>query len=130
MKPKTLTFFVILFVVPTATGQQHAPTAAQCQADVAVWGDSSLRTAYNEAQTAYVTNQTPNKTDVAKLDFQEVNDRQSEMIICTKVDTQNFDKYFDAMGFYHSVLADRLFNFVTRHNLWAQLKSEDAQGMR
>ncbi|MBZ5698408.1 MAG: hypothetical protein LAN18_07655 [Acidobacteriia bacterium] len=130
MKPKTLILCLILFIVPRATGQEHAPTAAQCQADVAVWGDSSLETEYNEAQTTFVNSGTPNKTDVAKLGWDEVTARQNEMITCVKVDRENFAKYLDAMRFYHSVMADRLFNFVTRHNLWSQLKSEDAQGKR
>jgi hypothetical protein len=130
MKPMTLTLLLILFIVPRATGQEHAPTAAQCQADVSVWGDFTLKSEYKDGVIAYLSNGTPNKTDVAKLGWDEVVARRTEMGTCTKVDAQNFAKYSDALQFYNSVTADRLFDFVTRHNLWPQFKSEDAQGKR
>jgi hypothetical protein len=121
--------FGLLFIV-SAHAQEHAPTAAQCQADVAVWGDSSMETEYNKAQTAFVNDNTPNKTDTAKLGVDEIIARQNEMIDCMKVDRPQFNSYLDAMQFYHSVIADRLFDFISRHSLWDQVRLEDAQGKR
>lgn len=120
---------LLLLAVP-AMGQEHAPTAAQCQADVAVWGDEKMQTEYLDAETAFIKNGTPNKTDVAKLPFGELQARIMEMGDCMKVDPQRLEKYHDALAFYHSVGGDRLFRFITRHILWPQFNLEDAQGKR
>ena len=56
MKPFLL-LFGLLLVVP-ATGQEHAPTAAQCQADAAVWGDSGSQLEYQKAVAAFLSNRT------------------------------------------------------------------------
>lgn len=124
-----LLMFGLLFVV-TANAQEHAPTAAQCQADAAVWGDSSSQTEYNQAQTAFVKGNIPNKTDIAKLGLDEVIARQDEMANCMKVDRPSFNRYYDTQQFYHSIFTDRLFDFIERHNLMAQVKLEDSQGER
>jgi hypothetical protein len=125
--------FPSIFRVIPCRSRERTGTRSNCaqyQADVAVWGDSSLEIEYNQAQTAFTKDGTRNKTDIAKLGWDEVVARQNEMITCMKVDRQKSNTYYDVMGFYHSVLADRLFNFVSRHNLWTQVKLEDSQGKR
>jgi hypothetical protein len=130
---KRFMLFSFLILAPmAANAQEHAPTAAQCQADVAVWGDSSMEmeTEYNKAQTAFVNDNTPNKTDTAKLGLDEIIARQGEMANCMKVDRPSFNRYYDTQQFYHSILMDRLFDFIKRHNLMEQVKLEDSRGER
>ena len=128
MKPFLL-LFGLLLVVP-ATGQEHAPTAAQCQADAAVWGDTDIRIEFENAETAFLRNGTPNRTDVNRLAAEEVRARITEMAQCEKVDAPRITQYGDVASFYNEVFSARMFNFISRHDFWPQFKLEDSQGKR
>jgi len=122
MKP----FFLLLglFLVIPATGQEHAPTAAQCQADAAVWGDTQVENRYLDAQTS-------DQTEIGRLSYREVAARMTEMGACRKVDPLRENKYYEISSFYSGVvLSSRVFDFMTRHDLWGQFKLEDTQGKR
>jgi hypothetical protein len=128
MKPFLL-LFGLLFVVP-ATGQEHEPMAAQCQADAAVWGDSGVITEYLNARTAFMERGAADRTEVTKLGWKQINMRMSEMGRCAEIEPQRVQQYVDAADFYERVIGDRLGDFVMRHNLWSQFKKEDDQGKR
>ena len=119
----------LLLVVPV-TAQEHAPTAAQCQADVAVWGNTDTLSEYAQAQSAFVRDGIPNRTGIAKLSWTELTGRVSEMADCSKVDPQQAVRYSTAWLLYTTVESNRVNNFMTRHDLWSQFKEEDAQGKR
>jgi hypothetical protein len=124
---------LLLFVVsatPTES-QQHAPTMDVCRADVAVWFDYKSATEYANAEASRVTDGIPNRTEVAKLPFVEVNKRLTEMGDCDKVDKQHTDDYTQAIEFYNRIAGDRIRSFVFRHpSLFKQFIQEDAQGLR
>lgn len=128
MKPFPL-FFGLLLVVST-TAQEHAPTAAQCQADVAVWGDSEIINQYLNAELYSYQTKTANRAEISKLGWQEVDAREAEMAVCPKVDPQGAKRYVDTANFYEMVMGHRLGDFVMRHNLWQQFSKEDAEGER
>jgi hypothetical protein len=120
---------LMLTAVPAGT-QQHAPTVAQCQADAAVWAPPEMQTEYLKAQTAHIKYGTPNETSTNKLPIKEVLARIDEMGDCQKVDHRNWEKFLEIQSFYSNVQTDRVQDFMTRHDLWPQFRSEDAQGKR
>ena len=124
-----LALLAILVVVPMMA-QQHAPTAAQCQADFAVWGIVQDQIDYNKAETAHSNFGAPNHTIINRLSLKQLQERGGEMGDCVQVDSAHSDDYFSASRFYFSVVADRYFNFIERHHLMAQLKAEDTAGAR
>src|SRR5260370_15188817 len=129
MKPFLLVL-TLLLVVP-AIGQEHPPTAAQCQADLAVWGDPDLMTEYFEADTTYEAKGITNGSRIARLQYGELEAGAQELGgTCTKVDAEQSAQYLHAADLYTSVSFDRLFHFVARHNLASQFLKEDAQGKR
>jgi hypothetical protein len=125
---------VVLFlaVVALAAGrQQHAPMAAQCQADAAVWyRDSERRIEYMNAEAAHMKYGTPNQTEPNKLSFDEIQARIDEMNDCMGVDPKSLLKYSDTLNYYAGMERNRVFSFMKRHDLWSQFHSEDAQGKR
>ena len=55
----------------------------------------------------------------------------AEMRDCRKVDPAREGRYYDIAVFYNnSVLSARVYDFMTRHDLWAQFRVEDSQGKR
>lgn len=123
-------FFFSVFVL-VAGMQQHAPMAAQCQADAALWyGDSERRIEYINAEAAHMKYGTPNKTEPNKLSFDEIQARIDEMNDCMDVDPKSLLKYSDTLNYYAGMERNRVFSFITRHDLWSQFHSEDAQGKR
>jgi hypothetical protein len=126
-------FILGLFFTISATSalaQQHAPTVAQCQADVALWGATNMETEYNKAETAHTNVGTPNPTNLDKLPLDEIASRQVEMGDCARVDEGNYQQYYDANTFYYGIFASRVISFVKRHGLWDQMKAEDTKGIR
>jgi hypothetical protein len=126
---KAFLLFGLLLALP-AIGQEHAPTVAQCQADIAIWGDTNLEIEYRDATAAFLSVGTPNKSKVNNLGLDKVVARMTEMDDCGKVDPQGLVKYSNAAAFYEAAFKDRFVGFVKRHNLLPQLKLEDAQGKR
>jgi hypothetical protein len=99
-------------------------------ADAALWYSHEMSTEYSSAQTAFVVDGVPNRTQASKLPITEAAARVIEMRSYMAVDEQYKDKYYDAAQFYGGINADRHFRFVVRHHLTEQLLHEDAQGMR
>jgi hypothetical protein len=134
--PKGETMKIILALIVLGmcafggVSQEHAPTVDMCRADAALWYSRGIANAYNTAETAHVTDDVPNRTEIAKLPLPEINERTSELGKCFVVDKDNSDTYCVAQEFYHSVLTDRYLRFVWRHHLKDQLMLEDAQGIR
>jgi hypothetical protein len=126
---KTILFAVALFAIPTFA-QQHAPTVATCQADLAVWYSTDMATEYLTAEAHWSTDKIRNRTEIAKAPISEVIARQHEMFDCEKVDEQKSSLYHEAGMFYTTVYTDRVVEFVSRHNLWDQFRKEDAEGKR
>ncbi len=128
-----LLLFGLLLVIP-ATGQEnaHAPTLEQCKADVAVWGDSDAQLEYSKAQLAFIRDGTPNKTEINKLDMQELTGRMSEMVDCMKeVDPVVEAKDYESVeSFYQNIQGDRAYDFIVRHGLHDRFLLEDRQGKR
>jgi hypothetical protein len=121
---KSFLLLLLLLVVP-ATGQEHAPIAAQCQADAAVWGDTALESKYLDASDS------PTQTEIGRLGLKEVMDRINEMRACLKTDPARQARYYEiAMWYTGSVLSGRVYDFMTRHDLWPQFRLEDGQGKR
>jgi hypothetical protein len=128
-------YFVVLlaliFALPvTSEPQQHAPTLETCRADLALWYDKESATKYNEAETLFISDGVKNLTPAAKLPLTEVEARLTEMGKCFYVDNQHLDDYYDADRFYSGVRSDRYAGFIHRHHLMAQLREEDAEGLR
>jgi hypothetical protein len=121
---------LLLLVVPTI-GQEHPPTAAQCQADLAVWGDPDLWSEYFGSEAIYTAKGTANQSRVARLEYSELESRADELgSTCTKVDAGQIDRYLHTADFYTLARYSRLYHFVMRHNQFPQFLLEDAQGKR
>ena len=110
--------------------QQHAPSLETCQADIALWYDRATATEYLNAETAYISENSPNRTPTARLSLREIVARELEMGDCMKVDATRQERYLQAIDFYDRVSADRYRRFVRRHKLEQQLLREDATGLR
>jgi hypothetical protein len=109
-----LLVLVLLFSISSSTQEvQHAPTAAQCQADQALWL-SKLET---RGGTSDIVVQTLHKW-------------QNEMSDCETVDPLNKLKYFNTETKIEAELEGRELSFIHRHNLYQQFLDEDAAGKR
>ncbi|MFZ0737759.1 MAG: hypothetical protein WBL70_12565 [Candidatus Acidiferrales bacterium] len=113
----------------SASAQEHAPLAAQCQADLAVWYSLDMDSEYTIAETAR-TEKTPNETEVNKLFLPEIFARTHELGECMEVDSSRRHEYFRASSFYAGVVSSREHSFLVRHNLIGQVAREDAEGER
>jgi hypothetical protein len=118
--------------VAHAQGQteEHAPTVAQCQADLAAWYNAGMYIEYNKAEAARPNFDTPNRSPINKIPLTELSRRRDEMADCFYVDSSRRTEYRDAMNLYDFLRADRFKSFVLRHNLLEQLIREDAAGER
>ena len=82
-----LTSMIVLFSLGLAASlpafsQEHAPLLATCEADVALWFSEAEFTDYFDAQTAFFSDKTPNKTKLSLLPIAEVIARHEEMGKC------------------------------------------------
>jgi hypothetical protein len=128
---RTIIALVVFLAFPLiARVQQHAPTAAVCQADLAVWGDLAMQTDYFKSETASTENKIPSQNEIHRIPIREVIARELEMGDCAKVDPDKKQSYYDTLGFYRSVHGDRLEHFVIRHGLYPQFAREDDAGKR
>lgn len=110
------------------SAQEHAPLLATCEADVALWYNADDFTEYDNAQTLFFTNKTPNKTRLDLLPLTEVIPRHEEMGKCYLMTGREI--YHTADNAYMGIFHDRETDFVVRHNLMAQFRAEDAEGKR
>jgi hypothetical protein len=108
--------------------QEHAPLFATCEADLALWYHAEEFTQYLNAQTAFFTDKTPNKTALNFLPIDEVIARHLEMGQCWTMTHR--DIYHEADASYMGIFSDREHDFIIRHNLMSQLRAEDAEGKR
>ena len=103
---------LVMFSATTTRVQEHAPIAAQCQADKAVWL------------------QQLNHEETTKLLVTELSSRLWEMAACQAVDPPNAGDYVKASTIYLMAVDVRYQNFVKRNNLVQQFLQEDAEGKR
>jgi len=126
---KSIAMILLGFVlyVPTLA-QEHAPLLATCEADLALWYNPDEFTEYLNAQTAFLIDGTPNKTKLSRLSVVEVSARHEGMGKCWSMTHR--DTYHDADNSYMSIFTDREHDFIVRHKLWDQFRTEDAEGKR
>jgi len=117
-----------LVASPQVDPSDHAPTAAQCQADMRLWLEQVKD--YDSALIDHVQKGTPNNSDLSRLQVQQLARRTVEMGECAAVDPGNLSVYQDVESGLDSIRKDRYEQFVIRHKLEAQLLREDAAGIR
>jgi len=111
MKAAGLAVLILASVLSVGAQEiKHAPTAAQCQADVKVW-------------TAQVT-------EVKTLRFAELYHRKGELVECSEVDERASDNYMELAKTYVFEMFNRTSAFIVRHNLAQQMVKEDEEGLR
>jgi hypothetical protein len=88
------------------------PTVDQCRANMAAWADQTIPEV------------------IAKLSYRELRKRANEMDLCEKSDPKNEETYIAVSSAYDIELEARLIDFIQRHGLLEQFKSEDAAGQR
>lgn len=108
--------FLLLTVTSIGGGQtstiQHAPTAAQCHADLRLWWDES-------------------RTTIESLQAGTLEEREREMQACASVLQGNEASDSSSLkGIYDGHLAKRMESFLIRHGLLGQFAEEDAKGAR
>ena len=123
------TTILFLVLASAASAQQHAPTLDVCQADVAVWYSPERAAEYNNAQARQMQRGVRNRNEYTQLPIKEVVARMKEMADCWEV-ADYTEVYFKAHLFFHSIYSDRMIDFISRHHLWEQFRSEDAAGAR
>jgi hypothetical protein len=92
---------------------EHAPTAAQCQADQALWR--------NKLSGDISTSAPP---------FMTIRNWPIEMNNCVIVDPSHSDAYLFVSALASATMARREFDFLKRHDLFSQFVTEDNQGIR
>jgi len=123
---KTILAAAILFVAPTfAQEVQHAPTAAQCQADAALWNSQKT-----DFFITYKNTQDVRNTIIEKLTAKELFARSNEMFDCASVDSGRAKDYFATQDTYIELFLRRMNSFIQRHDLMDQFYQEDEAGAR
>jgi len=120
-----LLLMVLLFASPML-----AQTATQCQAEAALWGSQTERTAYLTAEFNFIHSGTPNRMATNLLSLKEIDARNNEMLACMIVDLPHYNEYNKVQDFYLLVTRNRYMNFVRRHHLQEQFDAEDNAGIR
>lgn len=98
---------------------QHAPTVAQCRADLKAWWEKAGK---------------DHGLDDTSYDL--LGSMSSEMTNCIIADKANRSHAESAPDYYELTVelekqqADRLTRFLLRHNLWSEFQTEDAAGKR
>lgn len=117
---KEIFLAVALLVATSAFGQavEHAPTAAQCQADSALWTKKMTDPADSWALSA---------KDVS---MRTLTKWGTEMTDCTTVDPPNTNRYVATQKFILLIRGARLQDFVIRHDLAVKFLDEDEAGAR
>jgi hypothetical protein len=107
-------FVIIAMLSMGAAAQdiQHAPTAAQCQADIAVW-------------------KSQNKAYIDGLPVNTLVSRANELSDCSKVLDGDGSEWARTMrAAYDQHIENRYVHFIMRHGLGQQMVDEDAKGAR
>jgi hypothetical protein len=109
---KLLVILAILTMDAAAQDIQHAPTAAQCQADIGVW----------KAQ---------NKAYIEALPVNSLVGRANELSDCSRVLDGDGSEWARTMrAVYNQHIENRYVHFLMRHGLGQQMVDEDAKGAR
>ncbi len=104
---------VILLAAAASFGQDHAPTAQQCQGDQRLW--------FGQFDTS---------AEISKLSFRELQQRAEEMHKCDAIDAANAHYYTATQKLLHFEQMHRLEHFLERHNLMGRFFGEDDAGKR
>jgi len=119
-----------LLFVSKSQAQEHAPTMAVCQADLALWHNTEEETDYLNQETKRINDGVKNTNPLAKLTAIELTLRMIEMADCKSVDKAGSQDYYEMMRFYSDVVADRYRSFLERHDLMRKFRAEDDAGIR
>ena len=98
---------------------EHAPTVAQCRADLKAW--------WEKAGTIQ---------GLDDITYDVLGSMSSEMTNCVFVDRANVSHAASAPDYYELTVeldkqqAERVRRFLTRHELWQKFSEEDAAGKR
>jgi hypothetical protein len=126
MKMKRLSICaVLLFAVVVTQAQQHAPTKAQCDADLHLWKTGLITGAQGEWALR----------DDAKISFIELMNETKEMGACEGAympgELFGSGPYADLAKILDSLIETRLIAFMKRHpDVFKQFAQEDAAGLR
>src|ERR1700733_7211257 len=118
MKTLSLAFFVLTVASAAMAAPETTPTPAVCKADLKAWSGSGP-----ESKTETLT-------------IEQLHTRMNEMVACADEARHHWhsDKqvlmYLDTFYRTHSELADRAFDFITRHDLQGQFGEEEAAGTK
>jgi hypothetical protein len=129
MKKYMIILVLVLFASPIS-GQQHALTQQQCQADATAWGPPA-----RDPFTLDLTKPNAGSFGVSSSDkatIEELNLRVQEMEQCKKIDVALFSsRTYDNVEMYYVYLTwRRMHDFLIRHNLRDQFLQEDKDGKR
>jgi hypothetical protein len=109
---KLLVILAMLTVGAMAQDIKHAPTAVQCQADIAVWRAES-------------------KVDIEALAVNTLVGRANELSDCSKILVSDGSEWARTMrAAYDQHIENRYVHFLMRHGLGQQMVDEDAKGAR
>lgn len=109
---KLTVIFALLTISAMAQEIEHATTAAQCEADIAVW----------KAQ---------DKAHIESLPVNTLVSRANELSDCSKVLVgDGAELAFTLRAVYDQHVENRYVHFLMRHNLGQQMVDEDAKGAR
>jgi hypothetical protein len=116
MKSKlTILALILLAATSTAFTQNidHAPTADQCRADIAVWTAQS-------------------RADIVSLPVRTLLQRADYLSSCKNVlsDRDGVEWALTLKGIYNEHIVSRALNFIDRNGLSHQFYDEDAKGVR
>ncbi|MFI5059336.1 MAG: hypothetical protein ACHQLQ_14270 [Candidatus Acidiferrales bacterium] len=103
---KTLSFLVFFLTIVSGTMAAPGPSPGVCKADLKAWAASKTET----------------------LTIKELNERMNTMFACADLSKKHEKQVRAYLGeFYrtHSELANRAFNFITRHGLAEQFGVEE-----
>jgi len=116
MKLSLTLCLLLLSLVTSLCGQDHAPTVEQCRADQRLWSSVHDTQDYKDA--------------MSRLSVQTLKLRSDEMSDCFAVDSVNAHDYFEVVAACGMEMGRRYRHFIDRHHLMAQFLSEDAAGKR
>jgi hypothetical protein len=115
MTLKAIPALAFVVMVSLSAGQvEHAPTAAQCQADQRLW---LSKVEAGEGQAAL-----PEYGVIGKWAY--------EMSDCMNVDPENKLRYYNTESEIYVEQKGRLRDFIQRHQMWNQFLDEDEGGKR
>ncbi len=116
MKTSFIILAMLLAVPAIRQEVKHAPTAAQCQADQALW--------LSKLEGVSTSSSMKDVTYLTLLDW------ETEMGDCAAVDPQNRNKYYNTSSETVANESMREHSFIMRHGLLVQFIAEDTAGKR